>query len=73
MCYFIAMAVVLLSTLLVSFFTLGSQYLSSGLPGDWLFYYLAKPIIWMTFLSALPVLVAGVWYKNHLEKLTLKF
>ena len=67
-CYLTAGAIVLLSTLLASLFTLGDQYFLGNLPNDWLIHYLAKPVVWMVVLSMIPVLVAGAWYKNQLER-----
>ena len=67
-CCLTALSVVWLSTLLTSLIALGSQRFAGELPPTWMIHYLAKPMVWMTFLSLVPVFIASVWYRHQLVR-----
>jgi len=55
-------AIVVLSTLISSTFSLIIQVITGAMPENWLLLFVAKPVVWMTLLSVIPVLIAGSWY-----------
>lgn len=70
--YATGIAIVVLSTLINSTFALLIQAITGLIPQNWLLLFVAKPVVWMIILSAIPILIAGSWYGLQITMTNLK-
>jgi hypothetical protein len=54
--------IVLCSTVSSSLFALLIDSITGTVSSDWFFFYLTKPVVWLTVCSAVPIFITGTWY-----------
>ncbi|HYF69056.1 MAG TPA: hypothetical protein VD884_13025 [Ohtaekwangia sp.] len=67
--YAAGIAIVVLSTLISSTFSIIIQAITGPMQENWLLLFVAKPVVWMIILSVIPIVIAGSWYGLRIVKI----